>query len=442
MNRLLSTFIFTAIAFWATMGVLPASDLNDPGQQTETKTITVQEAVRMALARSPEILLAEAQVIRAREAVRETRSLNRPQVYTGTGLAYNNGYPLSMEGAAPSIFQISGSQAIFSKKNSNLVREAEESGKASRFGADSVRNELASRTALTYYQFYKSRQEIQIASQRLDQAQKEQEQVEALSAAGRIRPIDVKLAEAAVRSARRQLTIFQEQANLAETELRELTGFSGSVFINIVEPQIDNPIFKMQGLALYQQALECTPEVLQAQANARAKELHVEAEKGERLPKAQIVGEYALFSKTNKYEDYFNRFSRNNYIIGLSLQVPIFDGFRVSSRVAQSRQEASESRYRLESAKSDLKLNIERGLSALKIAQVDSDYAQSDADDARETVKVNEALLEAGRISSKEMAEFRSMLDQKELAQLEANQVLFQRKLELLRITGSIASAF
>jgi hypothetical protein len=34
------------------------------------------------------------------------------------------------------------------------------------------------------------------------------------------------------------------------------------------------------------------------------------------------------------------------------------------------------------------------------------------------------------------------MLDQKELAQLEADQVLFQRKLELLRVAGSLASAF
>jgi outer membrane protein TolC len=61
---------------------------------------------------------------------------------------------------------------------------------------------------------------------------------------------------------------------------------------------------------------------------------------------------------------------------------------------------------------------------------------------AREIVKDNEALLEAGRISLKEIEESRSMLDQKELAQLEADQVLFQRKLELLRVAGSLASAF
>ena len=441
MNRILSNVMLAAITSFASIGVLGAFDLDRPGQQPETRTITVQDAVRMALTHAPEVLLADAQVIRAREAVRETRSLNRPQVYTGTGLAYNNGYPLSMEGAAPSIFQVSGSQAIFSKKNSNLIREAEESGKASRFGADSVRNELASRTALAYYQLYKSRQQIQIASDREAETIKEQEQVETLSAAGRVLHVEVTVAHNAVISARNQLRKAQEQANLAEMELRELTGLPGTVSIKTVEPRIENPAFNMQGLALYQQALECTPEILQSQANVKAKEYHVEAEKGESLPKAEIISEYAVFSKTNHYEDFFSRFSRHNYIVGLSLQVPIFNGFRTSSRVAQSRQEVSEARNRLESLKRDLKLSIERSLSEVRNAQDDSDLAHSDAELAREMLQVKGALLEAGRIGPKEMGESRSTLQQKELAQLEADQVLFQRKLELLRVAGTLASA-
>jgi outer membrane protein TolC len=305
-----------------------------------------------------------------------------------------------------------------------------------------VRNELAARTALAYYQLYKSRQQIQIASDREAETIKEQEQVETLSAAGRVLHVEVTVAHNAVISARNQLRKAQEQANLAEMELRELTGLPGTVSIKTVEPRIENPAFNMQGLALYQQALECTPEILQSQANVKAKEYHVEAEKGESLPKAEIISEYAVFSKTNHYEDFFSRFSRHNYIVGLSLQVPIFNGFRTSSRVAQSRQEVSEARNRMESLKRDLKLSIERSLSEVRNAQDDSDLAHSDAELAREMLQVKGALLEAGRIGPKEMGESRSTLQQKELAQLEADQVLFQRKLELLRVAGTLASAF
>ncbi len=432
-------FLCAAVMSFASLKVLCASDLG-PSPQPETKTLTVQETVRIALARSPEILIAEAQAARTRESVRETRSLNRPQVYTGTGLAYNNGYPLSMEGAAPSIFQVSASQAIFSKKNNNLIREAEESGKASRFGAESARNELASRTALVYFQLHQSNRLIELASATVEGTRKRQEEVEALFSAGRVRPVEVTLAKTASLSARQQLLVAQEQAKLAETELRELTGLPGTISIQTVEPKIENPLFDLQAETLYQQALECTPEILQSEANVKAKEYHVEAEKGEKLPKAEIIGQYALFSKTNHYEDFFNRFSRNNFILGLSFQVPIFDSFRASSRVAQSRHEVSEARYRLESLKADLKLSIERSLSALRIARGASELARSNVEAAREMVQVDEALLEGGKISPQQMEESRSLLQQKELTLLETDQTLFQRKMELLRAVGSIVT--
>jgi outer membrane protein len=434
-------FFLATLASFTYVGALPASDSGGPVQNQEIRTLTVQEAVRMTLARSPEVLLAEARADRAREAVRENRSLNLPNVYTGTGLAYNNGYPLSMEGAAPSIFQVSASQPLLSRKYPNLIREAEESNKASRFGVDNARNDLASRTALVYYQLYQARKIVDIASGMRDLALKQQEQMNTLLAAGRARPFEVTLARNAARSAEQQVLVAQEQAKLSEMELRELTGLSDMVSINTVEPRIENPIFGLQGRMLYQQALESAPEILQAEANVRAKEFHAKAEQGEYLPQADIIGQYALFSKANNYEDYFNRFSRNNFIIGLSVQVPIFNGSRTSSRVAQSRQEVSEARYRMESLKSGLKLTIERGMSALRIARGESGLARSNVEAAREMNQVNEALLEEGRISPKEMQDSRSLLHQKELALLLADQILFQRKLELLRAVGSITLA-
>lgn len=429
------------LALMAPVGMLRAAEIGPSGPQAETKPLTIQEAVRLALSKSPEVLLAEAQVVRAGESVRETRSLNRPQVYTGTGLAYNNGMPLSMEGAAPSIFQVSASQPIFSKKNSNLIREAEEAGKASRFGTESARNELASKTALVYYQLYQSNRMAELASDRLDVTRKQQEQVETLLAAGRVRPVEVTLARTATLSAGQQLLVAREQAKLAESELRQLTGIPETVSIKTSEPQIENPVFSLEGETLYRQALECMPEILQSEANVRAKEFHVQAERGERLPKAEIIGQYALFSRANNYDDFFNRFSRHNFLLGLSLQVPVFNGSRTSSRVAQSKQEVSEARYRHESLKSNLRLTIERCLSTLRVARGAAELARSDAEAAREMVGVNETLLEAGRISPQEMEESRSLLSQKELAFLEADQTVFQRKLELLRAIGMISAA-
>ena len=242
-------------------------------------------------------------------------------------------------------------------------------------------------------------------------------------------------------SAQQSMLVAQEQAGMAETELKELTGLRSSVSVRTSEPRIDSPSLQMTEEKLYQQALARTPEILQTEANVKAKEFHIEAEKGERLPRMEIISQYALFSRTNNYDDFFNRFTRNNFILGLSLQVPIFDGSRTSARVAQSRQEMSEEQYKLQRMKSDLKMNIQRGKSALRIARGASGFARRDLASAREMVQVNEALLESGRISGQEMANLRSQVLQKKLALLEADQILFQRKLELLRTIGSLTDA-
>jgi outer membrane protein len=441
MDRPLGMVFFVFAAFCNCDGAFAASENRGLDPQPEMRTLTLQGAVRMTLARSPEIMIAEAQAKRAGDAVRESRALNRPQVVAGTGVAYNNGFPLSIEGSAPSIFQIGASQPILSKKNANLIRESKESGKASQLGAESARNELAAKTASVYYNLHRARKTIALATARLDTARKQQELVETLFGAGKVRPVDVTLSRTAAISAQHQLLVVQEQEKMAATELQELTGLTDIASAQTVEPRIDNPIFELQGETLYQQSLSRTPEILKAEANVRAKEFHVAAEKGEYLPRIEIVSEYALFSRTNNYVDYFSRFVRNNFLIGFQIKVPVFDGFRASARVAQSRQEVSEARYQLEHVKSGLKVDIQRGLSDLRIARSASDLARSDVEAAREMVQVSETLLGSGRISAKELEDSRSQLQQKELALLDADQVLFQRKLELLQTAGSIASA-
>ncbi len=440
MNKQWEKLLYIILAGCMCSGMLSASEPGMPALQAETRDLSLREAVQMALAYSPEILLAKAEASRAEEAVRESRSLNLPQVFAGTGLAYNNGFPLSIEGAAPSIFQIGASQAIFSKKNANLIREAEQYRRAGKLGIESARNELAAKTAISYYELYRSRQVIALASTRLEAAKKQQAIVEDSLAAGKILPVEATQAKAAVSFAQQQLLVAREQAMTAEAELREFTGLPETVSIRTSEPRIENPIFELQADTLYQQALTRTPEILKMEENVKAKGFHVEAEKGESLPRMEIISQYALFSRTNNYDEFFNRFTRNNYIIGLSLQVPLFNGFRTSSRVAQSRQELSEEQYKLQRMKTDLKLNIQRGQSALRIAHGASELARGDLAAAQEVVQVNEALLESGRIGWKEMEDFRSQLRQKELALLEADQILFQRKLELLRAVGSLES--
>lgn len=419
-----------------------ASGAEDQASGSEVLFLSIQEAVQMSLGHAPAMHIAKAQEERAGEAVREGRSLIRPQVVAGTGIAYNNGFPLSIDGAAPSIFQVGLSQSIFSKKNRNLIREAEEEGKASRFSKESTGNELAAKTALAYFRLVQSRKMITLAEERVQSAEEYFAIAQALSDAGRMRPADLGSARASISSARQQLLVAREAAEMAEMELKAYTGVEDAISVQVEEPVLEDPLLRADPDSVYRQTVDNSPEIKSAEAALRAREFHVEAEKGERLPQVNLVGQYAVLSKANNYEDYFNRFERNNYLLGFSIQVPIFDGFRASSRIAQSRHEVSEARYRLESAKSELKLAIRRSLSSLRIAVGAEENARDEAAASRESVRLDRELLESGKISRMEFEEMRAGLFQRELAHLEAQQVLFQRKLELLSVIGDISGSF
>lgn len=439
MSRLRGYFLLSILVSW-TLAMASGPDQREvsPGGAS----LTLQEAIRMAVSRAPEVSLANAQVARAGEALRETRASNRPQVIAGTGLAYNNGFPLSIEGSAPSAFQIGMSQPVFSRRNKNLILEAEEGIKSSQIGTESVRNELAARTALVYFELYHARKLEAVWTARREAIAKDQQLAETLLEAGRARPLEVTLARTATAAADQQLLVAREQARLAEAELRELTGQAPGSQIQTVEPRLDSQNLGVPGEALVQKALETLPEIRQAESSLRAREFHVEAEKSGKYPRFEFVSQYALFTRFNNYEDFFRTFTRNNFLVGLSIQVPLFDGFLTNARVAQSRQEATEARLKLERMKSDLRMNIERGVSALRIARGAADLARREQDAATEMVRLNQTLLEGGRISPKELLVAQNQLGEKEITVLEAEKIAFQRQVELLRLTGGFTALF
>jgi outer membrane protein len=439
MSRGLALFVAGLIGCF-----LPDPAFSTAEQQTgpEAIKLSLAAAVRSALDRAPEVLLAKAQALRADAAVRETQSLKQPQVVLGTGLAYNNGFPLSMEGSAPALFQVGMSQSVFSKKNNKLIREAEESRKASQQDVETARNELASIVTLAYQELHQTRKIEAIWISRSEFCNSELEVVASKLQAGRARPLDLAMARTAASRAAQQLLVVREQARMAETQLKELTGLAPASTLVTEEPRLEVTLPELQTDKLLQSALEANPEVRSAEAVLQAREHRVEAEKASEYPRLEIVGQYALFSRVNNYQDYFNRFTRNNFLLGMSVQVPVLDGRRTSARVAQSRQEVAEAQLRLQRLKSEIKMDLERSVSALRIAQGAADLARQERATALENVQVVQSLFEAGRVEAKELQAARDQVLEKELGSLEADKALYRQRIELLRLTGKLTSLF
>jgi outer membrane protein len=92
----------------------------------EVRTLTLREAVDLALNQNPDVLLARLDQQKAEEAVRLARDPFIPKVVVGSGLAYSNGFPMSIEGATPSIMQARAIAYVFNRPQSYRVAAAKE----------------------------------------------------------------------------------------------------------------------------------------------------------------------------------------------------------------------------------------------------------------------------------------------------------------------------
>ena len=90
------------------------------------------------------------------------RSVFLPNIYTGTGVAYTNGFPLLEGGGAPAIFSLSYTQQIFNPPLKGEQRAAEQRAEEQRLSMDDVRDAVMSRAALDYLELAKVRHALEL----------------------------------------------------------------------------------------------------------------------------------------------------------------------------------------------------------------------------------------------------------------------------------------
>src|ERR1700676_4716412 len=88
----------------AALVLLPSSLLAEP--------VTLKHAVELALQHATGMSIVAAAKQRAAAGNREMRSSFLPQVTTGAGLGWSYGFPLRLEGAAPSLFNLTAQSPL------------------------------------------------------------------------------------------------------------------------------------------------------------------------------------------------------------------------------------------------------------------------------------------------------------------------------------------
>lgn len=400
----------------------------------------MKEAVALALRQNPDVLLARLDEQKANEAVRVARDPFVPKVYGGSGLAFTSGYPNSIEGAAPSIFQARTDMALFNRPRSYELAAARENARGASIDAGSRSDEVAFRTASVFLDAEQARRTADLVGREVADLESVLDAIRARVQEGREIPLETKKAELNLARARQRAANAVADQNYAEALLAQTLGFpEGDLARPATEERaaLDTPADEEGSV---QTAIANSREIQRLSSALQAKTLEIRGQQASRLPQFDLVAQYSMFAKHN-YQDFFRKFQRNNGQLGVSIRVPLLVGSASTGLSRQYEADAAKLRIEVNRTRSRVAADARKSFQNVHRMETARDVAKLDLDVAREQISVLLAQFEEGRITRQTVDQARLSEQDKWIIYYDAQSGLERAKLDLLRQTGTLQAA-
>jgi outer membrane protein TolC len=422
------------VAAWIV--ALPATLLAQDPATGKDKPLAFRTAIELALKNSTTTGLSQADQQRAHAAVTQVRDVYLPQTVLGSGLGASYGFPLSLEGAAPALFNVNFQGALLNLAQQNYLKAAKSDAAATTAQNADRRNELIMETALDYVQLDLLESSLSIQKEQQQAAEKFQSIVAQRIQAGLDSQVDATRAKLA--GARTRLDIAQTQAAADQLRMRlsQLTGLPAASIRTSTETIPEMPGVP-QDQDLPAEALKNNPQVKLAEDVAQAKHFRAEAERKQLYPSIDYVGQYALLSRFNNYDQFFLKFQRNNITAGVAIRFPFFNPVqRAAAEVAKadaakSKKEAQNVKEQVSTETLKLQRSVQQLAAAREVAQLEHQLAQSD-------IESTQARIESGAASIKDEQNARVVEHERYTAYLNSSFELDRAQIQLMRQIGQL----
>jgi outer membrane protein TolC len=407
---------------------------------SEVHTLTLRDALDIALKQNPDVVLARLDQQRARAQVTIMKDPFVPKVFAGSGAAYTNGFPMSIDGNAPALVQARTQMTIFDRPQSLRAAQANEAARGSEIDIALRQDEVAYRIASLFFdadQAARSLTAVELQSQSLTR-------VRELTA---VRVNEGR--ELAIASSRADLKVLQAQQrrdelidSIADTEtsLAQVLGFNPG---DRVQPAQEDRRLTGQldsEEAAIQQALDGSREIKRLESNLQAKNLEAKSYKAERLPKVDLVAQYSLLSKYNNYEKFFGAFQRHNVELGASFSIPILTGRSATAYVIQAQVDIDKIRAQIGQTRSRITADLQHAYRDIRRTESAQKLARADLDLARDQLTLDLTRYDEGQVTMAQVEASRAAEQEKWIVYYDTQHTLEVARLTVLRQTGTLVA--
>jgi outer membrane protein TolC len=421
---------------FALLVLLAAQALGEP--------LTFRRAVELAIARASTEDLSVSDQARAQAAYDEARSAYLPHVTAGSGLGWTYGYPLTLEGGAPSIVNLNYQSTVFSLQQRALTRAARETLGAQKWTTEDARRDVALEATITYIQMNSLNARRKLLEEQLQTASQMVQITGARVKEGVEAQVELTRARLAEAQTRMAIADADGGSSVLRLRLAQLTGLAPSSIQLVPEsiPAIPQPDPNED---LVGQALANSAAVRAAQQQLQAQQSRAEAAHKARYPSVDLAAQYGVFSRFNNYDQFFSKFQRNNATIGLAIRFPFLDSTLQASAEAadaeavKAKQQLEQVRNQVSTQTLQLAQAAERLAIAEQVAQLEYQLAQSNVDATQQRIQTQAPPAPGARPPSPRDLELAQIeASQRDVSTVDVSFELQRARLQLLRATGKL----
>lgn len=406
----------------------------------EVHPLTLRQAVELALKENPDLVLSRLDQQKAQAAIRIAKDPFAPKLYAGSGLAKVWGYPTSIEGSAPSIIQTRTDMSLYNKPKRYELARVRETARGAEIDTLSKSDQVAYQTATLFLdaqQMGRSKQSLQLE---LESLQRVSGAIGVQVQEGRQLPIENKRVAVDLARATQRVAALGGDLDYSEASLAVVLGFSADDRVQPVDEERAAFEVPASEQAATELALQNNKDIRKLESQLQAKGFEVKEAEASRLPVIDAVAQYALLAKSN-YENFFTRFQRNNGELGVSIQIPLLTGSAAKGLASQAQTDILELRTQMGQLRNRIQLDTQKSYQELQKAMSAQEVARLDLDYNREQVSVLLAQLGEGRSTEQQVDNARLTEQEKWIAFYDAQHLVENARLDLLKQTGTLLAA-
>jgi outer membrane protein TolC len=407
------------------------------------RVLTLAEVVNLALEHSPQLALARVQYTVAKNTAGVDRAEFLPNLYTGSGAAYTNGFPETPSGAAPAVFEMTYTESIFDTVKRGELHSDEELAKNKQLDYENMRESVTMQAASAYLELADVQRSLQLLQSAYDSSQRIVELAKQREAAGLELPVTVTTDELQAARLSEKLLKYQGRQETLSEQIRDMTGIPASESLQVSPEDLPASESAEAASNILTEAIDHSAVIREAENYRRARAELLKGAKGAYWPTVSLIGEYSVLSKINNYQEFYNpkSFQRNNVTAGVQVTIPIFAA-RTSANVALARSYFNEASLELTATKRAVQEGAEQKVRTLKEAEAGKEVARLDLQLAQQQLQEAQAEFNQGHMTLGQLEQAHVVENQKWLAFLDADLAREQAQLDLLKATGQLAQVF